>query len=79
MRDENWRYDNNHVRPHSSLGNQAPAVACRTLEQLDGSAPGALRREPCGGRSSQPYHWMRKPAVNDNPLLSPELSLIDVR
>lgn len=36
------RYDYNNVRPHSSLGNQAPAEARRTLEQLEGSAPGAL-------------------------------------
>jgi len=32
----------NNVRPHSSLGNQAPAKARRTLEQIEGSAPGAL-------------------------------------
>ena len=37
-----WRYDYNTVRPHSSLGNQTPAEARRTLEQFDGSAPGAL-------------------------------------
>ncbi len=37
-----WRYDYNTVRPHSSLGNQAPAEARRTLEQFEGSAPGAL-------------------------------------
>ena len=37
-----WRYDYNNVRPHSSLGNQPPAEALRTLEQLEGSAPGAL-------------------------------------
>ena len=37
-----WRYDYNHVRPHSSLGNQTPAEARRTLEQFEGSAPGAL-------------------------------------
>jgi len=37
-----WRYDYNNVRPHSSLGNQPPAEACRTLEQSEGSAPGAL-------------------------------------
>ena len=37
-----WRYDYNHVRPHSSLGNRAPAEARRTLEQFEGSAPGAL-------------------------------------
>lgn len=37
-----WRYDYNNVRPHSSLGNQAPAEARRTLEQFEGSTPGAL-------------------------------------
>jgi putative transposase len=37
-----WRYDYNNVRPHSSLGNQTPTKARRTLEQLEGSAPGAL-------------------------------------
>ena len=37
-----WRYDYKNVRPHSSLGNQTPAEARRTLEQFEGSAPGAL-------------------------------------
>jgi putative transposase len=37
-----WRYDDNHVRPHSSLGNQTPAEARRTLELFNGNAPGAL-------------------------------------
>ncbi|WP_155734773.1 IS3 family transposase [Rhodovulum sulfidophilum] len=37
-----WRYDYNHVRPHSSLGNKTPAEARRALEQSEGSAPGAL-------------------------------------
>jgi len=37
-----WRYDYNQVRPHSSLGNQAPVEARRALEQSEGSAPGAL-------------------------------------
>lgn len=37
-----WRYDYNHVRPHSSLGNQTPAEARRALEQTGGSAPDAL-------------------------------------
>ena len=37
-----WRYDYNNVRPHSSLGNQTPAEARRTIEQFDGTAPGAL-------------------------------------
>ena len=36
-----WRYDYNNVRPHSSLDNQTPAETRRTLEQLEGSAPGA--------------------------------------
>ena len=37
-----WRYDYNAVRPHSSLANQTPLQARRTLELLEGSAPGAL-------------------------------------
>ena len=37
-----WRYDYNNVRPHSSLGNQTPAQARRTLEQFEGSAHAAL-------------------------------------
>ena len=37
-----WRYDYNNVRPHSSLCNQTPAEARRTLELLDGNAFGAL-------------------------------------
>ena len=37
-----WRYDCNHIKPHSSLGNQTPAEARRALELLDGNALGAL-------------------------------------
>ncbi|WP_141194901.1 integrase core domain-containing protein, partial [Maliponia aquimaris] len=37
-----WRYDDNAVRPHSSLANQTPQQARRTLEQCEGSAPGAF-------------------------------------
>ena len=37
-----WRYDYNHVRPHSSLANQTPAEARRTLEQFESSAPDVL-------------------------------------
>jgi putative transposase len=37
-----WRYDYNNVRPHSSLGNKTPSDARRALEQLEGSAHGAL-------------------------------------
>jgi putative transposase len=37
-----WRYDYNNIRPHSSLSNQTPAEARRTLEQFEGAAPGAL-------------------------------------
>lgn len=37
-----WRHDYNAVRPHSSLGNKTPFEARRTLEQFEGSAPGAL-------------------------------------
>jgi putative transposase len=37
-----WRYDYNAVRQHSSLGNQTLPEARRTLEQFEGSAPGAF-------------------------------------
>ena len=37
-----WRYDYNHVRPHSSLGNRTPAQARRTFVQDDGITPDAL-------------------------------------
>ena len=37
-----WRYDYNTDRPHSSLANQTPQQARRTLEQFEGFAPGAL-------------------------------------
>ncbi|BBD02682.1 putative transposase [Sphingobium sp. YG1] len=37
-----WRYDYNHVRPHSSLGNRTPAQARRTFVQDDSITPGAL-------------------------------------
>jgi putative transposase len=36
------QYDYNNVRPHSSLGNQTPAEARRTLEQFEGSTYDAL-------------------------------------
>ncbi|MDQ2068121.1 integrase core domain-containing protein, partial [Xinfangfangia sp. CPCC 101601] len=39
-----WRYDYNHVRPHSSLGNKPTVEARRALGQSDGSALGALAR-----------------------------------
>ena len=39
-----WRYDYNNVRPHSSLGNQTPASARRSLEISEVSAPGALAK-----------------------------------
>ena len=39
-----WRYDDNHIRLHSSLGNNTPTEARRTLGQSDGNAPGALAR-----------------------------------
>ncbi|SES35483.1 Integrase core domain-containing protein [Tranquillimonas rosea] len=42
-----WRYDYNAVRPHSSLGNQTPLAASRTLEQLEGS-PSILRTTQVG-------------------------------
>ena len=37
-----WRYDYNTVRPHSALGGDTPAQARRALEQVEGSARGAL-------------------------------------
>ena len=40
-----WRYDDNTIRPHSSLENQTPLQARRTLEQSEGSAPGALAQD----------------------------------
>lgn len=40
-----WRYDYNAVRPQSSLTNLTPLQACRTLEQFEGSAPGALAQD----------------------------------
>jgi putative transposase len=48
-----WRYDYNAIRPHSSLGNQTPLEARRTLEQFEGSAPGALARKDCPDYQSQ--------------------------
>lgn len=44
-----WRYDYNHVRPHSALGGLAPAIARRALEQADSSAHGALHKNPITG------------------------------
>ena len=37
-----WRYDDNNVRPHSSVGNKTPAETRRALEQFEGSAHNAL-------------------------------------
>jgi putative transposase len=48
-----WRYDYNALRPHSSLGNQTPLEARRTLEQFEGSAPGALAQKDCPDYQSQ--------------------------
>lgn len=36
-----WRYDYNHIRPHSALDGKTPAE-CRSLEPLVGSATGVL-------------------------------------
>ena len=44
-----WRYDYNAVRPHSSLGNQTPLQSRRTLEQFEGSAPGAIAQDETKG------------------------------
>jgi len=48
-----WRYDYNNVRPHSSLGNQTPVQARRTLEQSEGSAPGALAQTEAADYENQ--------------------------
>ena len=37
-----WRYDYNHVRPHSSLNNQTPKQARQALELNAGSTPNGL-------------------------------------
>ena len=37
-----WRYDYNHVRPHSSLGNRTPAQARRAFLHDGGVTPDAL-------------------------------------
>ena len=37
-----WRYDDNNVRTHSSVGNKTPAEARRAFEQVKGSAHDAL-------------------------------------
>ncbi|ARO14875.1 putative transposase protein [Ketogulonicigenium robustum] len=37
-----WRYEYNHVSPHSSLGTQTPPEARRTRELLDDNPPAAL-------------------------------------
>ncbi len=34
-----WRYDYNTVKPHSSLANQTPQQARRTLEPYEGNRP----------------------------------------
>jgi putative transposase len=39
-----WRYDYNAVRPHSSLANQTPQQARRTLEHLRAPRPARLRQ-----------------------------------
>ena len=48
-----WRYDDNNVRPHSSLGNQTPAEARRTLELNEASVPGALAQTEDGEYENQ--------------------------
>ena len=37
-----WRYDYNHVRPHSSLGKKTPVEARRAFEKFEGSAHDTL-------------------------------------
>jgi len=48
-----WRYDYNNVRPHSSLGNQTPAEASRTLKQFERSAHDALAKTDDGEYEKQ--------------------------
>lgn len=48
-----WHYDYNTVRPHSSLGNQTPLEARRTLEQFESSAPDALAQTDQSDYQSQ--------------------------
>jgi putative transposase len=48
-----WRYDYNTIRPHVSLANQTPQEARRTLEQFDGSAPGAFAQTELDDYQSQ--------------------------
>jgi hypothetical protein len=49
-----WRYDDNHVRPHSSLGNKTPTEARRALEHLEGSAHDALPKQKPRNMKSKP-------------------------
>ncbi|MEM9422634.1 MAG: IS3 family transposase, partial [Pseudomonadota bacterium] len=46
-----WRYDYNHVRPHSALGGLPPATARRSHGLADGPALGALHKTPTIGYS----------------------------
>lgn len=48
-----WRNDYHNVRPHSSLGNQTPAEARRTLEKFEGPAPDALTQTNDGEYEKQ--------------------------
>lgn len=48
-----WRYDYNTIRPHSALKGDTPTHARRTLEQSEGSAPGA-RAYPATMRYAEP-------------------------
>ena len=52
-----WRYDYNHVRPHSSLGNQTPAEARRTHKQKESTAPRPLAQTQTQDKENQtPTH-----------------------
>ena len=48
-----WRYDYNAVRPHTSLDNQTPLQARRTLALPDGAASGALALKPLANYQPQ--------------------------
>jgi putative transposase len=54
-----WRYDYNHVRPHSSLANRSPCQAAQALELFDASAlvPLAMATKRVYQPSDSTHHW----------------------
>lgn len=55
-----WRYDDNNVRLHSSLGNKTPTEARRAIEQCGGAAPDALAQPQNHRRSNSRTLIMNK-------------------